>query len=461
QQVERLKQKQIAYFKRLITGDYDQDYVENRYQVGIKHQQIGLGPEWYIGSYQFYLSWLIEQLKHDGDAGECYDSLLAVFKVILFDIELVIDAYFHKDHDMLRMMAQVFESNVEGVLITDREGRVVHANRKVSTLIGFDNKQLLQQPVARLLPETEWSAFANYWQQAVAEGAWQGETWMVTESGRKFPAWLNISSVTDQNQAITHCVVEFSDISPFHEAQKTLQQRTEELARSNRELELFAYVASHDLQEPLRMVASFTQLLARRYKGKLDADADEFIHFAVDGATRMQTLINDLLAYSRVGTRGKPFEQVALNAILQKAKDNLKIALDESHAEIVSDDLPEIFGDSVQLLQLFQNLISNAVKFRGSESPKVTITVQQHLGVWHLRFQDNGIGIAPEFFERIFVIFQRLHTKEDYPGTGIGLAIAKKIVERHGGDIRVESAPGAGAAFIVSFPVVDHEESDQ
>ena len=224
-----------------------------------------------------------------------------------------------------------------------------------------------------------------------------------------------------------------------------------ELARSNAELEQFAYVASHDLQEPLRMVASFTQLLARRYRGKLDADADEFIGFAVDGATRMQRLLNDLLAYSRVGTRSKPFAAIDCNSVLSDALANLKPAMEESGAVITHEPLPIVRGDEVQLIQLFQNLIGNAVKFHGQEPPQVHISAKLQDGDWVFAVRDNGIGIAPEQQERIFLIFQRLHHRSEYAGTGIGLALCQRIVERHGGRIWIESELGKGSTFFFTI----------
>lgn len=235
-------------------------------------------------------------------------------------------------------------------------------------------------------------------------------------------------------------------------AQAALAEKAEELARSNTELEHFAYIASHDLQEPLRMVASYVQLLARRYKGKLDAEADEFIGFAVDGATRMQALINALLAYSRIGTKGKPFEVVDCEKIIAVALKDLQLALEESKAVVTHDPLPTVAGDGTQLRQLFQNLIANAIKFRGVESPKIYLSAERKGGEWIVSCRDNGIGIDSQFSERIFVIFQRLHSKEEYPGTGIGLALCKKIVERHGGRIWVESEVGKGSTFRFTIP---------
>ncbi|HEY9641787.1 MAG TPA: ATP-binding protein, partial [Coleofasciculaceae cyanobacterium] len=233
--------------------------------------------------------------------------------------------------------------------------------------------------------------------------------------------------------------------------EQEIHQR-QELSRSNAELQQFAYIASHDLQEPLRMVTSYLQLLERRYKGQLDADADDFIGFAVDGASRMKTLINDLLCYSRVGTHGKPFQAIDCSRIVKQAIANLKIALEESNATITYDDLPEVLGDPGQLTQLFQNLLGNAVKFRGKALPTVHIGVERQGEAWLFAVRDNGIGIESQYAERIFVIFQRLHQRAQYPGTGIGLAICKKIVERHGGKIWLQSELGKGSTFYFTLP---------
>jgi len=236
------------------------------------------------------------------------------------------------------------------------------------------------------------------------------------------------------------------------QAEEMLAQHAEELARSNAELEQFAYVASHDLQEPLRMVASYTQLLAKRYQDKLDSDARDFIAYAVDGAVRMQKLIADLLNYSRVSTRGKSVEPSNWDAILERTLPGLKLAISESGAAVSHDPLPTVMGDDMQLGQLFQNLLANAIKFRSDKPPRIHVSAERNGNAWKFSVRDNGIGIAPEYAERIFMIFQRLHSKGQYPGTGIGLAICKKIVERHGGRIWVNSQPGSGATFFFTIP---------
>ncbi|MBI4497863.1 MAG: GAF domain-containing protein [Chloroflexi bacterium] len=243
-----------------------------------------------------------------------------------------------------------------------------------------------------------------------------------------------------------------AEIAERRRAEAQLHATAAELERSNAELQQFAYVASHDLQEPLRMVASFTQLLARRYRGKLGPDADEFIAYAVDGATRMQRLIEDLLTYSRVGTRGRPFAPTDAAAVVDQVITDLEAAIRESGATVTRDALPTVLADPVQLGQLFQNLISNAIKFHRDAPPRVHLSAERRDQQWVFSVQDNGVGIAPEHLDRIFVIFQRLHTRQEFPGTGIGLAICKKIVERHGGRIWAESQPGQGTTFFFTLP---------
>lgn len=249
-----------------------------------------------------------------------------------------------------------------------------------------------------------------------------------------------------------------TDITERKQAEAEMQRIMIDLKRSNQELEQFAYVASHDLQEPLRMVSSYVQLIARRYKGKLDSDADEFINYAVDGVSRMKVLINDLLTFSRVGTRAKELSLVDLKEVIEIALSNLQLAIEENNAVITHDELPQILADEGQMVQLFQNLIGNAIKFRSEEPPKIHIGVKREKEQWQFSVHDNGIGIDPQFAERIFIIFQRLHTREEYPGTGIGLSICRKIIERHGGHIWVESQPNRGATFYFTLPVMEQNE---
>ncbi len=236
-------------------------------------------------------------------------------------------------------------------------------------------------------------------------------------------------------------------------------QTLQELKRSNRDLEQFAYVASHDLQEPLRMVATYTQLLAERYQGKLDETADKYIRYAVDGALRMQSLVQDLLAFSRVGRQGSDFASIDAHEIVAVAMKNLYAAIAEGGARIHCAQLPVVVADRCQLTQLFQNLIGNAIKFRGAEPPLIHITAERNDKDWLFSVVDNGIGIAPEHAETVFAIFKRLHTRAEYPGSGIGLSICKKIVEQHGGRIWVESEAGCGSAFKFTLPLKAERKS--
>jgi PAS domain S-box-containing protein len=246
----------------------------------------------------------------------------------------------------------------------------------------------------------------------------------------------------------------YSEITERKKTENMLTISSQELARSNAELERFAYVASHDLQEPLRMIAGYLQLLDQRFKDIIDQDAKEFIGFAVDGAKRMQNLINDLLTYSRIGTKVQPFELTDCETVLNTVMHNLKIAIEESKAQVAHTPLPTVMGDSTQLIQLFQNLIGNAIKFCRERQPFVRIGAEQKDDFWLFSVEDNGIGIDPKYFEQIFVIFQRLHNWKDYPGTGIGLAICKRIVQRHGGEIWVESKLGNGTTFFFTIPIM-------
>jgi signal transduction histidine kinase len=236
------------------------------------------------------------------------------------------------------------------------------------------------------------------------------------------------------------------------ELERRVEERTRELSRMNDELRQFAYVASHDLQEPLRTVASYAQLLARRYRGKLDQDADEFIAYMVSGVTRMHTLLNDMLAYSRVTeSRDRPLVPANLNAVVQSALMNLDLTISENHAAVHVDSLPTLHGDEIQLTQVFQNLIGNAIKYKSEEPPQISITAEEGQDEWTISVSDNGIGVDPQYSERIFGIFKRLHGRE-LPGTGMGLAICKRIIERHNGRIWVEPRNGMGSRFCFTLP---------
>ena len=268
--------------------------------------------------------------------------------------------------------------------------------------------------------------------------------------------WLAsfVECITDpQNSSYLRIYGGCRDITERKRAEEALVKKSRDLARSNADLAQFAYVASHDLQEPLRMVTSYVQLLEKRYKGKLDPDADEFIGYIVEGTKRMKQLLTALLDYSRVGSRGKLFQPIDGEAILEAALKNLKVILEETKGVVTHDPLPRIVVDETQMVQLFQNLIGNALKFHGPEPPQVHVSSRREGEVWIFAVRDNGIGIDPQYHQKIFVIFQRLHGRDEYPGTGIGLAIAQLIVERHGGRIWVESEKGEGSAFYFTIPV--------
>jgi PAS domain S-box-containing protein len=313
-------------------------------------------------------------------------------------------------------------------------------------LIGMNNRQLTDEETAKKV----FQAFSEVYR--TGEPRRGGEWEIIRKDGTKGVFEISASLVRDSGGRPIGFRGTSRDITERKRAEEALKEKTEELARSNRDLEQFAYVASHDLQEPLRMVTNYVQLLAQRYKGKLDSDAHDFIGFAVDGAIRMWKLINDLLLYSRVGMRGKGLESTDCETVLNQSLNNLKVAIEENGAVVTHDPLPTVMADHLQLGQLFQNLIGNAIKFRGNEPPRIHVSAGRKGNVWTFSVRDNGIGIAPEYAQRIFVIFQRLHGRNEYDGTGIGLAICKRIVERHGGRIWAESEVGKGATFYFTLP---------
>ena len=347
-----------------------------------------------------------------------------------------------------RLFRIVVESSPSGVVMVDRRGTIVLVNRETERLFGYARDELVGKSIELLVPRRfrpshpgERATFLDA-PQTRAMGAGRDLTG-VHKNGTEIPVEIGLNPIeTDEGFFVLASVVDIG----------ARKQAEEELRRSNAELERFAYVASHDLQEPLRTVASYVQLLSRRYRDRLDADGLEFIDFAVGGVRRMQQLIEDLLAFSRVGTRGAPLVPTDMRSAFEITLASLHAALEESRATVTSDPLPMVIGDAGQLVQLLTNLIGNALKFHADAPPQVHLGATRDGRMWTISVRDNGIGIAPEYFERIFVIFQRLHSREEYAGTGVGLAICKKIVERHGGRMWVESAPGRGATFSFTLP---------
>jgi PAS domain S-box-containing protein len=336
----------------------------------------------------------------------------------------------------------------ESIFLMQPDGTLIALNDITATRLQSTVAHMQGRNVYDFLPPETGARRRVFADQVLATGQ------PVSFEDERLGRWMDnyISPVLDDRGQVTRLAVFGRDITERKHVEEALARYTADLARSNAELEQFAYVASHDLQEPLRMVASFVQLLSARYRGQLGADADEFIGYALDGASRMQQLITDLLAYSRVGTRGKPFAPMDTEVVLAQALTHLRLAMDDCQAVVTHDPLPTIPGDALQLVQLFQNLIGNAIKFHGAEPPRVHIAATPKERFWEFAVRDNGIGFGPQYAERIFVIFQRLHTRQEYPGTGIGLAVCKRIVERHGGRIWAESAPGAGATFAFTLP---------
>jgi PAS domain S-box-containing protein len=345
----------------------------------------------------------------------------------------------------------LFEHAPDAIVAVDRTGRIVRANLQTEAMLGYRPVELLGQPIETLVPERFRAKHVGqrqgYTENPANRPMGAGlELTARRKDGSEIAVDIMLSPVQLADDGLVISVIR--DVTERRKAAASLKERAEELARSNHELEMFAYVASHDLQEPLRAVASSCQVLEKRLGDKLDPDTREFLGFAVDGAKRMRVLIEDLLAFSRI-SRGGKLLPMALGDALRRALGNLQMAIDGARAEVVvAGDLPRVLGDVGQLAQVFQNLIGNAVKFRRADAtPRIEISATRAADMWTIRIADNGIGMEPRHFERIFVLFQRLHGREEYPGTGIGLALCKKIVERHGGKIGVESTLGAGSVF--------------
>ena len=354
----------------------------------------------------------------------------------------------------------LLEAAPDAMVVVNQLGEIVLLNLQAEKQFGYGRDELLGQRVKNIIPQ-------GFAERLLADGTRSAEDALAQQigmgieltarrkDGSEFPIELMLSPLESTEGILVTAAIR--NITTRKKAEAHLLQKVEELNRSNEELGQFAYIASHDLQEPLRMVASYTALLSKRYQGRLDRDADEFIAFAVDGAARMHRLIQDLLAYSRVASKGKDLLHTSSEDALRQALLNLRGAVQESDALVTHDPLPNVLADEMQLVQLFQNLIGNALKYQRPGIPRVHITATRDgMKRWMFSVQDNGLGIEPQYFERIFGMFQRLHKREEFAGTGIGLAICKKIVERHGGSISVESLPGQGSTFRFALAEGEH-----
>jgi PAS domain S-box-containing protein len=344
----------------------------------------------------------------------------------------------------------LLEAAPDAMVLVNRGGEIVLVNVQAEKQFGYRRDELLGQQVTNIIPGSPTEkliAGALRSTEDASDEAIRPATELLgcRKDGREFPIEIVVSPLASADGM--QVAVAIRDITTRRTTEAQLLNMLGELNRSNEELGQFAYIASHDLQEPLRMVASYTQLLSKRYKGKLDAEADEFIAFAVDGANRMQRLIQDLLLYSRIGTKAKDQQETSSEDALEQAVLNLRGAIEDSHALVTHDPLPAVLADQGQLTQLFQNLVGNAIKYQGPGVPRIHVSVRKRETRWMFSIKDNGIGIEAKYFDKIFGMFQRLHKREAFSGTGIGLAICKKIVEHHGGSITVESSLGHGSTF--------------
>jgi PAS domain S-box-containing protein len=363
-----------------------------------------------------------------------------------------------KSERALRETSQYLENLIgyanAPIIVWDPEYRITRFNRAFEVLIGRTAKEVIGKPLDILFPGKCRETNMNLILRTSTGERWETvEIPVLTVNGEtRTVLWNSATLYEADGTTVLSTIAQGLDITERKEMDARLRRKADELARSNEELERFAYVASHDLREPLRMVTSFSQLLQQRYQSRLDTDADEFIHYVVEGGKRMDALVNDLLEFSRINSRAKPLEATDMNIVVEDALQGLSIAIEESGASIEVEYLPTVPVDRTQMSQVFQNLLSNAIKFRGENAPLIRIGAIRNETEWVFSVQDNGIGIDPSYAETIFEIFKRLHTKEEYPGTGIGLAISRRIIERHGGKIGVKSDIGKGSTFTFTIP---------
>ncbi|MGZ4949050.1 MAG: PAS domain S-box protein [Halobacteriota archaeon] len=364
-----------------------------------------------------------------------------------------------RSEQKIRDQAELLDLAKDAVVVRSLDHRALSWNKGAERLFGWTKEEALGKHIPTLLRTIYPTSLEDVEAELFEHDHWNGDVQCTRRDGTQLIVEHRFTLKRDDRGNPSLMLTLSNDVTERIQAEQRinemvaqLERTNKELARSNADLKQFAYVASHDLQEPLRAIVSYVQLLDRRYKGQFDERADRYITHAVEGGKRMQTLINDLLTYSRVETRAKTFEQVDMEEVFADAIQNLKVAVEESGAQVTHAPLPRVNGDDAQLTQVFQNLIGNAIKFRSDRPPEVYVAAEQDGDTWRFSVKDNGIGIGMEYADRIFTLFQRLHTRRDYSGTGIGLAICKRIVERHGGQIWVESIPGSGSTFYFTLP---------
>jgi len=360
--------------------------------------------------------------------------------------------------ELLARQAAMLDLANDVIFVKDLDDRIVSWNAGGEAKYGWKEVEVVGAKAYELLQTRFPVPWRQIQEQIFATGRWEGELTNTTRNGESLTMNSRLSLQRDHEGRPVAILESQRDITP-------LQEYAVSLSRSNKELEQFAYVASHDLREPLRMVTSFSQLLKQKYQGRLDSDADEFIGYIVGGAARMDALIQDLLEYSRVSSQAKPFGPTDMEVVMDNVHKNMAVIIRENGADITSGPLPTIIADQSQMVQLVQNLVANAIIYRRDELPKIRVEAREKGLEWIFSVHDNGIGIDPAYFDKIFELFQRLHSREQYPGTGIGLAICRRIVERHGGRIWVKSEPGKGSIFFFSIPGREegnwiHEDND-